>query len=195
METSKELICTNAQFQLAMENELVDKARTYAINNHKNTNHLYDGLPYSVHLSMVFRYAIKYQHLLPEEARPYALAAAWAHDVIEDTRQTYNDVKAELGERVADIVFALTNDKGKTRKERAGEKYYMGIRQIELAVYAKICDRLGNTKYSSDLMSAMLYKYRKEYPEFEKELCVDYLPFAAVMFAELKQLTFRINHE
>lgn len=51
-------------------------------------------------------------------------------------------------EDVADIVYAVTNEKGKNRSERANEKYYQGIRENKLAVIVKICDRLANALYS-----------------------------------------------
>ena len=37
----------------------------------------------------------------------------------------------------AEIVYALTNDKGRTRKERAGEHYYAGIRETPYAPFVK----------------------------------------------------------
>jgi hypothetical protein len=47
-----------------------------------------------------------------------------------------------------EIVYALTNDKGRTRAERAGEKYYKGIRETPYAPFVKLCDRLANVSYS-----------------------------------------------
>lgn len=147
----------------AFSSELVSKARDYALLSHNSTNHQYDGLPYEVHLQMVYGYACKYIMLVSDA--DYArdiLAAAWAHDVIEDCRQTYSDVKLVIGERAADIVYALTNEKGKTRKDRANEKYYEGIRCTPFATYIKLCDRLANVKYSKETGSRMFEMYRKE---------------------------------
>lgn len=47
-----------------------------------------------------------------------------------------------------EIVYALTNDKGRTRAERAGEKYYAGIRSTPYAPLIKLCDRYANMSYS-----------------------------------------------
>jgi hypothetical protein len=98
------------------------------------------------------------------------LAACWAHDVIEDCRQTYNDVKEQLGERVADIVYALTNEKGRTRRERANDQYYWGIRETPGAVYVKLCDRIANMTYSWINGSPMFRKYCLELDEFHYKL-------------------------
>ena len=107
--------------------DILNKARLFAEFHHNGTNHKYDGHPYTYHLDMVFRIAEKFIHLVPKDKRDIVLAACWCHDTIEDCRVTYNDVKAELGEEIADIVYALSNEKGKTRKDRANEKYYQGI--------------------------------------------------------------------
>lgn len=164
---------------------LIDAAKRYAIKCHDDTNHTYDGKSYSIHLQLVADYARKYSYLIDESDVEYVIASAWTHDVIEDCRQTYNDVKAELGEAVAEITYALTNDKGKTRKERAGTAYYEGIRNTRYADYIKICDRLANVFYSKNSGSTMFKTYRKEHQEFEKELRSDEFFF---MWAELEEL-------
>jgi hypothetical protein len=104
--------------------------------------------------------------------------AAFYHDSIEDARLTYNDVTKIAKEYMndsqaymaAEIVYALTNDKGRTRAERAGEKYYQGIRETPYAPFTKLADRLANITYSSAGNNAanqhMKSVYRKELPHF-----------------------------
>jgi (p)ppGpp synthase/HD superfamily hydrolase len=163
----------------------------WIISQHKNTNHTYDGLPYEFHLKMVAKYASKFKYLLPEGmfvdynelyhnkldevdvTLETILLASWGHDLIEDTRVTYNDVRKQLGEQVADIIYALTNEKGKNRKERANEKYYEGIRNTRGAVYVKMCDRLANVAYSKLFETRMLDCYREENNNFVKHLFKD----------------------
>jgi (p)ppGpp synthase/HD superfamily hydrolase len=111
-----------------------------------------------------------FQHLLDEELNDYCGKAVWAHDTIEDTRVSYNDVKNQLGDEVADIVYAVTNDKGKNRKERAGDKYYEGIRNTPGAVFVKLCDRIANVQYGKMTKSRMFEMYKKENPEFILQL-------------------------
>jgi (p)ppGpp synthase/HD superfamily hydrolase len=164
-------IAQNPLLAAAFSSELVSKAREYATLKHFETNHKYDGQPYDVHLKMVYDFACKYVHLLPDNKTiSDVLAACWVHDVIEDCRQTYNDVKNVLGETVADIAYALTNEKGKNRKERANDKYYQGIRNTPFASYVKICDRLANVTYSKQNKGNMLNGYRKENDDFKKQL-------------------------
>ena len=170
--------------------ELVS-ATEYAIKCHEQTNHKYDGGPYAYHLKMVYEFADKYSNLLEDSRVETALCAAWCHDVIEDCRQTYNDVKEHCGVAVADAVYALTNEKGKTRKDRANEKYYEGIRQNTVALFVKVCDRLANSKYSMDSKSRMADMYAKEFYEFKDTL---YMTRFDPMWRELEEILFLNNH-
>lgn len=126
---------------------------------HESVNQHYDDtLPYGYHLSMVADAAMKYGHdvIACEEDIIPIVFAAYYHDSIEDARQTYNDVmkiaKQQMNEEQAltatEIVYALTNDKGRTRAERAGEKYYKGIRTTPYAPLIKLCDRYANMSHS-----------------------------------------------
>jgi (p)ppGpp synthase/HD superfamily hydrolase len=161
----------------------------WCIDQHKNTNHWYDQyLPYQFHLRMVHQVAIDFQHLLdntkdyftgeeyrgPRQEqvtlRESCLIATFGHDLIEDCRVSYNDVKQHLGQEAADIIYAVTNDKGKNRKERAGEKYYEGIRNTPGAVFVKLCDRIANVQYSKMTKSRMFEMYKGENLKFTKSL-------------------------
>ena len=149
---------------------LIDRAHDYATRCHRETNHRYDGRPYEFHLEMVVREAYRFLHLVPEADRPTVVAAAWCHDVIEDCRQTYNDVVAATSVAVADIVYAVTNEKGKTRADRASGHYYEGIRKDPLAVFVKLCDRLANAGYSQVQGTRMFDRYREEHSDFVWEM-------------------------
>lgn len=133
---------------------------------HADTNHLYDDMPYQFHLEVVVAIAEKFIHLIPEKDRDDVLIACAAHDLIEDARLTYNDVKSHFNTQVAEIVYALTNDKGKSRKERAGKKYYEGIRTTPYASFVKLCDRFANVSYSKSKGSRMFNLYKNEQEEF-----------------------------
>ena len=112
---------------------------------------------------MVVEGVICYGHLVcacEEDVVPLFFGAYY-HDSIEDARQTYNDVlrtakkwmTEEQALMAAEIVYALTNDKGRTRGERAGEKYYNGIRVTPYAPFVKLCDRLANVTYTCSIDS------------------------------------------
>lgn len=149
----------------------VEAFAQFAIIAHEKTNHTYDGQPYSVHLKRVYQFALKYIHLVPEKLWVAVLKAAYGHDLVEDARLTYNDVLKEAGEVATEIIYALTNEKGRTRKQRANRKYYRGIRWTVGATYCKLCDRLANIAHGWELGGGRMLKgYRKEHPHFKRML-------------------------
>ena len=148
----------------------------WCIEQHRKTNHQYDKyLPYEFHLRMVVNAANQFEHLLasrePEFIESIKLAC-WGHDLIEDTRVSYNDVKNVLGHKAADMVYAVTNEKGRNRAQRANSKYYEDIRSTKGAVFVKLCDRIANVQYSKMTGSRMFLIYRKENESFGKSLGV-----------------------
>lgn len=168
------------------------KAREYAIECHASTNHTYDNKhPYSFHLQQVVDVALSFLNLIPEADKDDVIAACWLHDVIEDCRQTYNDVKAKTNEQVANIVYAVSNEKGKSRKERANEKYYRGIRETKYATFVKIADRIANYEYSLNATrsDSMARKYEREFEQFAWEMgLMQYKPM-------MDHLREKVEHE
>lgn len=149
----------------------------WCIKQHKDTNHMYDTyLPYEFHLRMVAHVAEKFIKYVPDQNdgetsfRDDVMLAAWGHDLIEDTRNSYNDVKEVLGYHAANIVYAVSNEKGKNRKERANAAYYKGIRETKGAIFVKLCDRIANVQYSKMTGSRMFEMYKKENADFIQEL-------------------------
>lgn len=148
---------------------------------HDNVNQTYDRIrPYGYHLDMVVDVVYKYGHWVCAEERDVLplFFGAYYHDSIEDARQTYHDVNKaakqwmddEQALMATEIVYALTNDKGRTREERAGEKYYQGIRETPYAPFVKLCDRVANFTYSFARSNAanknMKELYLAELPHF-----------------------------
>jgi (p)ppGpp synthase/HD superfamily hydrolase len=165
--------------------------KEWCIEQHRKTNHYYsEYLPYEFHLRMVAEVANDFKHVLDDKVdyftgkeegymkrdevfvsmRDACLKGVWAHDLCEDCRVSYNDVKNKLGQEVADIVYAVTNEKGKTRAERANDKYYEGIRNTPGAVFVKLCDRIANVQYSKMTKSRMFEMYKKENTNFLTKL-------------------------
>lgn len=159
----------------------LEQIKNDACQLHASVNQTYDGnKPYGFHLSMVADAVLRFGHLVVanEEDLLPVFFAAYYHDSIEDARLAYNDVTKiakktltdEQAFTAAEIVYALTNDKGRTRAERAGERYYAGIRTTPYAPFLKLCDRWANMTYSfkgtNDANNHMHEVYQKEWPHF-----------------------------
>lgn len=153
-----------------MQHKLIEKARKFAIDAHKAVNHKYDEHEYEHHLQMAVDAALKFIHLIPFEYRADVISGIWHHDSIEDCGLTYNDLLKHTNSRVAELAYACTNEKGKTRAERANDKYYEGIRNTRFASFVKICDRIANVEYSLSKKSRMFEMYKKEQAHFRSML-------------------------
>ena len=84
---------------------LVEKAKQFATTAHKRIDHLrkYNNQPYTVHLSSVANIVAT----VTEDKE--MIAAAWLHDVVEDTPATLYDIEKEFGKGVAELVENLTD--------------------------------------------------------------------------------------
>jgi hypothetical protein len=85
--------------------ELVKRAREFAVNAHTRIGHRrkYMGLPYATHLENV---AALVESVSDE---PETIAAAWLHDVVEDTPATVESIEEAFGKSVASLVESLTD--------------------------------------------------------------------------------------
>lgn len=151
------------------KNILDSQVYVFNQNSHKEYG---DGIPYAVHLIYVVSIIQKYLHLLPEEFREPAVMAGWLHDSMEDHGDSYNKIKEKFGEPVAEIVFCVTNESGRTRKEK-GEKTYPKTASNRVAVFVKLADRIANVSFGKMTKSSMYLRYCKEHDYFKKVL---YLP-------------------
>ena len=171
------------------QSEVLEHIRQSAHEAHESVSQYYgNGLPYAVHLDAVAERVACYGGEVCRQAADVLplMFGAWFHDSIEDARLTYNDVRKRalslgLDERQAllgaEIVYALTNDKGRTRAERAGEHYYAGIRSTPYAPLVKMADRAANVRFSvhsADGENLRMHEvYRRELPHFLTSLHVD----------------------
>ena len=94
-----------------IDTSLVDKAIIYAVNAHKGVPRRGRDFPYIVHpleaLAIVATMT----------SEPELLAAAVLHDVVEDTDCKVEDIRAEFGDRVADLVDAETEKHDHSRNK------------------------------------------------------------------------------
>lgn len=134
--------------------------RSFAVAAHGDQK--YGGRPYSFHLDAVADIAMPFG----EEA----IAAAYLHDVVEDTAVTVEQVEHSFGSRIAAYVSLLSDEPGATRKERK-QKTYAKLAQVrgpaEVALVVKAADRLANVRAClQDRKRSLWEMYRSEHPAF-----------------------------
>lgn len=96
--------------------------------------------------------------------------AALGHDLIEDVRLTYNDVKANFGVYVTDIIYACTELRGRYRSERHGKAYYKTLDKSFDGKYVKLNDIKSNMYEGYTNGGTMFAKYVKEFPKVKEKL-------------------------
>ncbi|MDP2816508.1 MAG: HD domain-containing protein [Rectinemataceae bacterium] len=119
---------------------LLERAARMAAIAHKGQVRKEGGTPYIVHPFMI---ALK----LTKSGFPEpVIAAALVHDVPEDTDVTVETLRAELGDEVADIVCAVTNDDSLSWEEKK-LKYIETVRVgSEGAKAVAIADKIHNAE-------------------------------------------------
>lgn len=98
------------------------------------------GEPYFVHPETVAKIVMAYG------GNDVQVKAALAHDTMEDTGATFNDIKEKFGKNVANVVRELTNNPDGIRK--LGKLNYMNYKLAGMskdALFVKLADMLHNT--------------------------------------------------
>ena len=83
-----------------LDTDLLDRAIVFAVRAHHNTERRGKGFPYIVHPME----AVEIVATITSDQE--LLAAAALHDTIEDTNVTVDELRREFGDRIADLVFA-----------------------------------------------------------------------------------------
>lgn len=133
------------------------EARMVAVKAHSNQS--YDEIfPYEKHIDDVvdvikrFGYSGKY------------IVAAYLHDTIEDDGISYNDVKKHFSVEIAEMVYCVTDELGRNRKEKK-EKTLPKTASNSDAIIVKLADRIANIEHGGKIDM-----YAKEYDEFKGAL-------------------------
>jgi (p)ppGpp synthase/HD superfamily hydrolase len=144
--------------------DLIKQARDFAIKAHGTQ--MYGEFPYSKHLDDVHTILLAYGY---NDTK--LLVSGFLHDAMEDTGISFNDIKKQFGSEVADIVFCLTDERGRNRQEKH-EKTYPKLRSNPCSIIVKLADRIANTRHSLDTKSRMYEMYFLEYSQFRWMLYV-----------------------
>lgn len=124
--------------------DVVTKARLFAIAKHGDQVRKYTGVPYTTHLAEVVAILKAFGYY-----EPYVLAAAWLHDTLEDTDATHSEVSSEFGNRIYYGVVLLSDLTPHSLGNRAYRKK-LYAEQIASAAWwiqvVKCADLISNTR-------------------------------------------------
>lgn len=150
---------------MTIQHDLAD-ARLFALQHHGDQTYG-DGVPYSVHL---FAVEVVLRRFGFHEVE--FLQAAWLHDVLEDTDADPAQVLAMFGQRVFDMVSAVTEPKwvdgAKPNRKTRHAMTYPRIVANPDAVILKLADRIANVE-----SGGKREMYAKEHAAFKAALAYD----------------------
>ncbi len=145
MLNSNELINKVKNYNKFLNPEKLDKAYNFAVEAHKSQKRA-SGDPYSVH-------PIEVANILTELKLDSAtITTGLLHDTIEDTFATYETIKQEFGDEVADLVDGVTkisvfeNSAGANSKVENFRKLILATSKDIRVLLVKIADRLHNMR-------------------------------------------------
>ena len=131
---------------------LVKKAHAFATKAHAGVFRNWTGEPYVEHAERVAG------HLIELGAPAEVIAAAYLHDVIEDTAITAAEIEAEFGPAVAALVVEVTNPKAaKAEKTAAIVRHLAGASYWGATI--KLADMLDNSANVSTVAPAFAKGY------------------------------------
>ena len=145
MPNSSELINKIKVYNKFLNLEKLDKAYNFAVKAHENQKRA-SGDPYSVH-------PIEVANILTDLKLDSAtITTGLLHDTIEDTFATYETIKSEFGDEVADLVDGVTkisvfeNTAGGNSKVENFRKLILATSKDIRVLLVKIADRLHNMR-------------------------------------------------
>lgn len=94
---------------------------------------------------------------------------AWLHDCMEDCEVAFKIIEKHFGVEVANVVWAVSNEPGENRKERA-LKTYPKIRRSSHSLAVKLADRIANVEHSLINNTYQARMYAQEHHLFVMEL-------------------------
>jgi guanosine-3',5'-bis(diphosphate) 3'-pyrophosphohydrolase len=190
-ELFEELLAEVAEYNPDVDRELLERAFVFASERHEGQQRR-SGEDFILHPLGVAR-------ILAELGRDDAtLAAALAHDVVEDTQATVEEVRAEFGEEVANLVEGvtkLTRIQFQSREQAQAENYrkmVMAMAEDYRVILIKLADRLHN-------MRTIEYLGKQKQLQKARETLEVYAPLAHRLGIhtikwELEDLAFQTLH-
>lgn len=120
------------------------KAYKFAAAAHHSQTITGTTLPYTTHLAFVCMELIAAFRAEPGHDEEVGVSCALLHDVIEDTDITYEQIKGEFGQAVADGVLALTKNEALPKAEKMADSLHRIQQQPPVIWMIKLSDRITN---------------------------------------------------
>lgn len=127
---------------ISLDNQIL-AAKGYAMCAHRHQPRKYNGGPYITHLNEVATTLL--EHRCPN----HVIAAAFLHDILEDTEVTELDLRQSFAKPIVDLVLEVTDVATKADGNRKTRMFINNLHLAKASKYGmtiKLADILSNTK-------------------------------------------------
>lgn len=135
------------------DKKLIESAKLFATECHKNQKRKFTNEPYIIHPQEVSEMVAKIG------GSPEMVAASWLHDVVEDCGIKIEEIRRRFGDKVSNLVSELTTpgniDSGKKSEYIAKKMETMSSDGLTI----KLCDRLNNVSGFKTAAPNFISKY------------------------------------
>ena len=175
--------------------ELILKAARLAKRAHRDQRRKYHALPYVTHPARVAA-----RTCLLDDASAVEVAAAWLHDVVEDTDLTDEQLRLEsFPAECVEIVLELTNNSKKFPGLPRAERKQMDRQRLAKASRAakriKLIDRADNLRDLALADDQFKSLYAAESVLLARELAGTDVELEEELFAAIEALGFERDHQ
>ena len=154
------------------------EARMIGIKAHSNQS--YDEIfPYEKHLDDVADVLTRFGF-----SGMYTIGA-YLHDAMEDDSISYNKVKTHYGKSIAEMVYCVTDERGRDRHEKKRKTLPKTASNPD-AIILKLGDRIANVEHAGKIDM-----YASEYKEFKDALFPHSTDKALPMWEHLDNLLIK----
>lgn len=146
---------------------MIAEAKKFAIEKHKGQKRKFSDERYVEHPIRVAKTVLgsKDSHELDT-----LVAAAFLHDVVEDTKTKVEEIRSIFGDKVASLVSELTSKDGIRKEEKAEYLSEKMLKMSSWALVIKLADRLDNVSGIEDTNIDFKERYSKETREILSKL-------------------------
>jgi len=143
-----------------------------------------DKIPYINHPIKV----VYILNVTANETDPELLAAAILHDVLEDTCTTEQEMRAEFGDKITNIVLEVTDDMTMSYDDRKRHQIKRAPTLSDDAKKIKIADKIANIRDILDLPLSWSNRRKRQYFEWSDKViagCLGVNPILENIFDDI----------
>ncbi len=137
--------------------KLYDKSISFARTYHCNQTYDRIKLPYFYHLRQTDKNIDRFIDVLPAGKIFTLKTCSVLHDILEDTSCTFDQLKKEFSNEIAEVVLSVTKieeyNNSNSDNFEYEEEYYKQVLKNKLGIFVKFADKCANNRQNTRVLS------------------------------------------